>query len=181
MKNLNLKNINPRLIKAAVYGANDGIITTFAVVAGVSGANLAASIVMILGISNLVADGLSMGIGDYLGEKSEQLARKDQGKKHSDEKLWMTGVTTFVAFAIAGAMPLMPYFMKALDWGGPFNNQFLCSIVLTATTLFLVGVSRGLVLKRAWWKNGLEMLLIGSIAAVVAYALGAGVESLINQ
>ena len=59
-------------IKSAVYGGLDGIITTFAVVAGVAGAKLAAGIVLILGFANLIADGLSMAIGDYLSTKSEQ-------------------------------------------------------------------------------------------------------------
>jgi VIT1/CCC1 family predicted Fe2+/Mn2+ transporter len=70
--------LNSGLLKAAVYGANDGIITTFAVVAGVAGAGLSPSIVLILGIANLIADGLSMGIGDYLGERSERKHKKYQ-------------------------------------------------------------------------------------------------------
>ena len=44
-----------------VYGANDGIITTFAVVAGVSGASVPARTVWILGFANLIADGFSIG------------------------------------------------------------------------------------------------------------------------
>ncbi len=44
-----------------VYGANDGIITTFAVVAGVAGAALPARTILILGFANLLADGFSMG------------------------------------------------------------------------------------------------------------------------
>ncbi|NCN83117.1 MAG: hypothetical protein GW947_04070 [Candidatus Pacebacteria bacterium] len=43
---------DPKLLKAAVYGANDGIVTTFAVVAGVAGAHLATNVVIILGIAN---------------------------------------------------------------------------------------------------------------------------------
>ena len=70
--------LNSGLLKAAVYGANDGIITTFAVVAGVAGAGLSPSVVLILGISNIIADGLSMGIGDYLGERSERRHLKYQ-------------------------------------------------------------------------------------------------------
>ncbi|MHA1713754.1 MAG: VIT1/CCC1 transporter family protein [Candidatus Ranarchaeia archaeon] len=50
-----------RYIKSIIYGGLDGIITTFAVVAGVTGAALSAVVVLILGISNLVADGISMG------------------------------------------------------------------------------------------------------------------------
>ncbi len=43
-----------------VYGANDGILTSFAVVAGVTGGSLSAGIVVIVGLANLFADGLSM-------------------------------------------------------------------------------------------------------------------------
>ncbi len=59
-------------IKSAVYGGLDGIITTFAVVAGAAGASLGSGVVLILGFANLVADGLSMAIGDYLSTKAEQ-------------------------------------------------------------------------------------------------------------
>ncbi len=58
-------------IKSLIYGGLDGIITTFAVVAGVAGASLSAGIVLILGFANLIADGLSMAIGDYLSTKAE--------------------------------------------------------------------------------------------------------------
>ena len=49
-----------------VYGSIDGIVTTFAVVAGAAGADLSVNIIVILGLANLFADGLSMSIGSYL-------------------------------------------------------------------------------------------------------------------
>lgn len=60
-----------QFVKSFVYGGLDGIITTFAVVAGVAGANLSSSIVLILGVANLIADGISMAFGDYLSTKAE--------------------------------------------------------------------------------------------------------------
>jgi VIT1/CCC1 family predicted Fe2+/Mn2+ transporter len=60
-----------RYLKSVVYGGLDGIVTTFAVVAGVTGASLSSGIVLILGFANLIADGLSMAIGDYLSTKAE--------------------------------------------------------------------------------------------------------------
>ena len=54
-----------------VYGGIDGTVTTFAVVAGVLGAGLSTSIIIILGIANLLADGFSMAAGNYLSTKSE--------------------------------------------------------------------------------------------------------------
>jgi vacuolar iron transporter family protein len=58
-------------LKSAVYGGLDGTVTTFAVVAGSQGASLATGVVLILGFANLIGDGLSMAIGDYLSTKSE--------------------------------------------------------------------------------------------------------------
>ena len=54
-----------------VYGATDGAVTTFAVVAGVIGAFLSPSIVLILGFANLFADGFSMAVGNYLATKTQ--------------------------------------------------------------------------------------------------------------
>lgn len=54
-----------------VYGALDGIVTTFAIVSGVAGAALGSGVVLILGLANLLADGLSMATGAYLSAKSE--------------------------------------------------------------------------------------------------------------
>ena len=55
-----------------VYGANDGIITTFAVISGAAGAGFSPIIIIVLGIANLIADGFSMGASKYLSLRSEQ-------------------------------------------------------------------------------------------------------------
>ena len=54
-----------------VYGGIDGAVTTFAIVAGSLGASLSAKIILILGFANLLADGLSMAAGNYLGTKAD--------------------------------------------------------------------------------------------------------------
>ncbi len=58
-----------------IFGAIDGTVTTFAVVSSVSGAGLAAGVLIILGVANLVADGFSMGISNFLGTRAEQQQR----------------------------------------------------------------------------------------------------------
>ena len=55
-----------------VYGANDGIITTFAVVAGAAGALFPVGVVIILGLANLVADAFSMGASNFLSLRSQR-------------------------------------------------------------------------------------------------------------
>ncbi len=54
-----------------VYGGIDGAVTTFAIVAGVVGANLSSGIVLVLGVANLLADGFSMAASNYSGTKAE--------------------------------------------------------------------------------------------------------------
>ncbi|MBA3469992.1 MAG: VIT1/CCC1 transporter family protein [Herpetosiphonaceae bacterium] len=56
----------------AVLGAIDGCVTTFAVVAGAIGGGFSATVVIILGFANLVADGFSMAVSNYLGTKSDR-------------------------------------------------------------------------------------------------------------
>lgn len=55
-----------------VYGGVDGVVTTFAVVAGVAGAQLASAVIIVLGVANLIADGFSMAVSNYLGTRAEQ-------------------------------------------------------------------------------------------------------------
>ena len=71
-----------RYIGDIIYGASDGIVTTFAIVAGAAGASLSYSIILILGLANLLADGFSMGAGNYLGTKSEiEYYRKERERE----------------------------------------------------------------------------------------------------
>ncbi len=82
-------------LKEVIYGAVDGIITTFAIVAGFSGAALSnetttqLSFVMVLlfGLANLFADGVSMGLGNFLAVRSEQsLYRHIRDKEKTEVK-----------------------------------------------------------------------------------------------
>jgi len=209
-----------------VYGANDGIITTFAVVAGVAGADLSASIVLILGAANLLADGFSMSSGNYLSEKSNreyvtsELKKEEWEIEHlpeeekkeireiyqakglsgqvleevvkaitADKKLWAkemlvhelgllpneekvkplaTAGVTFVAFVVAGVIPLLPYIFNL-----PVYSSFVWAIIFTGLALFIVGSLRALLTEKKWWLSGLEMLMVGALAASVAYVVGA--------
>jgi vacuolar iron transporter family protein len=55
-----------------IYGAIDGTVTTFAIVAGVVGADLSATVILVLGFANLIADGFAMAASNYSGTKAER-------------------------------------------------------------------------------------------------------------
>jgi len=68
-----------------VLGALDGSVTTFAVVAAATGAAQPASVVLIIGIANLFASGVSMALGNYLGTKSEEEFREKHRRREEYE------------------------------------------------------------------------------------------------
>ena len=58
-------------LRDAVYGGIDGAVTTFAIAAGVEGAGFSSSVIIALGIANVLADGFSMAAANYLGTKAD--------------------------------------------------------------------------------------------------------------
>jgi VIT1/CCC1 family predicted Fe2+/Mn2+ transporter len=212
-----------------VYGATDGAVTTFAVVAGVVGASLSPAIVLILGFANLFADGFSMAVGNYLATKSQReyierarqreeweidnLADQERqeirdiyaGKGFKDEileeivriitsrrKVWVdtmmkeelgliedkkspreTALTTFVAFNVIGVIPLVPFMaMFAAGVIATTQDAFIYSSAFTGVAFFTIGAVKGRILQKSLARSGLGTLLVGGIAAVVAYIVG---------
>ena len=82
-----------------VYGGVDGLITTFAIIAGSLGGNLSTKIVVILGLASILADGFSMGVSSYLAEKSRINANN----------AIKVAIITFLSFVCIGIFPLLPF------------------------------------------------------------------------
>jgi len=231
---MKIKKLNLFFVKDFVYGSIDGIITTFAVVAGVSGARLTLSIILILGFANLLADGLSMSISNYLSVKSEQEHYHKERKREEKElittpheevkdieqifrkkgfkgkmldkivntiiknqKVWVdtmmkeelglsienvnpkrSALVTFGSFLIMGFIPLITFVIGIFI---PQINSiaFILSLTISFIALFLVGTIKGLVLEKKWYVSGGETLIIGSIAAIIAYSVGFLMQSII--
>jgi VIT1/CCC1 family predicted Fe2+/Mn2+ transporter len=155
-------------LRDLVYGANDGIVTTFAVVAGVAGGALSHTAVLVVGAANLAADGLSMGVGNFLAIRAHESARATENLPEEEANPARHAVATFSAFVGAGAIPLAPYLVP-----GTPNDRFAWSAVLTLAALFGVGAARAIVTTDRWWRTGLEMLALGALVAASAYGAGA--------
>ncbi len=210
-----------------VYGGIDGSVTTFAVVAGVTGASLSPTIVLILGFANLFADGFSMAVGNYLSTKSrkeyankirkseehsvlhipeeeeEEIRQifKDKGFTGkpledaveiitSNQEIWVdtmmkdefgifedgtspfkSALVTFVSFNIVGFIPLLAYVLSYF-FTSLSEDVFTLSIVLTSVAFFIVGSVKAAIVDTRWYMSGIETLLIGGVAAVIAYVVG---------
>ncbi len=218
-----------------VYGGIDGSVTTFAVVAGATGAGLESSIVIILGFANLFADGFSMSVGAYLSAKSE----RDNYEKHKQIEYWevenmkekevqeirdifrdkgfegellekvvkvitadkdrwvetmmkhelemipssknpfAVGSTTFFSFLTVGFIPLIVY---VLDYtvGIGSTDKFLSASILTFVAFVFIGFLKSYVNETSRIKGIIETVLLGAIAAGVAYFVGDFLEKLIK-
>jgi len=159
-----VRDLARRYLPDLVFGANDGIITTFAVVSGVVGASLSNRVILIRGFANLLADGVSMGASNYLARRSEGEAAEDPARR----LVARNAVATFLGFVVAGIIPLAAYLVPLPD-----GSRYGVALGLTLSSLFLVGASRSLVRDRPFLRSGVEMLLIGSLAAGIAYGIGA--------
>ncbi len=160
-------------LRDAVFAASDGLVTTFAVVAGSQGASLSPAIVLIMGFANLLADGVSMSSGTYLGVKSEMEFEKVEGDSHfHDATPFKQALITFVSFDMAGLIPLLPFIFG-------LKNAFYISIGLVFIVLFIIGIFRGVFTKKHWYKSGCEMFLIGGLSAVIAYSTGYVIDKFI--
>jgi vacuolar iron transporter family protein len=160
-------------LRDLVYGANDGIITTFAVVAGVAGGDLAASVVLIVGAANLAADGLSMGVGNLLAIRAHESARAALDLPEEEAYPWRHGVATLAAFVAAGAVPLLPYLVAMQP-----EPRLAWSATMTMAALFAVGASRAAVTVERWWRTGLETLALGAVVALGAYGAASLIASM---
>lgn len=77
------------VLREVVYGGNDGIVTTFAIVAGFegagageTGAGIGAGAVLLFGLANLFADASAMGLGAFLSARSADAAARARRRLH---------------------------------------------------------------------------------------------------
>ena len=209
------------VLRDAIYGAIDGAVTTFAIVAGVAGAGLSPFIIVALGIANVLADGFSMAAANYSGTKADldniRRIRKVE-KRHiqeypegerlevreilsnmgledevlsqatdaitRDRENWITlmlegeyglggvdphpaksAITTFLSFLIAGSIPLLPFLLG-------LENAFAVSATMTMASFFAIGALKSIWSLSPWWRSAFETLLIGGVAATIAYYVG---------
>ena len=162
-----------------VYGGTDGAITSLAIVSGVIGAGLSSSIILILGFVNLFADGFSMAVSNYLSTSS----RNDLNEKRSrrKENATKTAFVTFVSFFVIGFIPLLSFVVAAITNSVHITqNQIVYSSFLTIFALGIVGWFKGEVLEKGKIKSSIQTVLIGGIAAVIAFSAGYFIKILIG-
>lgn len=170
---LSFREILKRYLPDVIYGGNDGIVTSFAVISGVQGAKLSIDAMIIITVVNLLADGFSMAASNFSSIRSQG---EVQGISRGATMPTLHALATFIAFIIFGSMPILGFLLAAIFAPDPF----IVSAIITGCTLFLLGAIRSLVSMRTWYSTGLETLAIGAIASLVAYYCGKSMASLMG-
>ena len=99
----------------------------------------------------------------------ETMVREEFGMEMTGRRPLKAACATFAAFVCAGFLPLLSFVIPYLE--GP--TRFRVSALLAAVTFAMIGVAKGIVIERSIWRAGLETLLVGGGAAVLAYGVGA--------
>ena len=84
---------------------------------------------------------------------------------------WLAAVSTFSAFLVCGLAPLLPFLLG-------MKSAIVVSTFLTGAVFFLIGSVKSRWSSASWWRSGFSTLLVGGIAAALAYVVGVLLKSL---
>jgi VIT1/CCC1 family predicted Fe2+/Mn2+ transporter len=101
----------------------------------------------------------------------EVMMREELGIVEDASSPLKNALVTFGSFVCFGFVPLVTYLF--IEFAPSFvPNAFAITCGLTALTLFILGALKVKITNRTWYAAGTEMLLVGGIAAAVAYVVG---------
>jgi VIT1/CCC1 family predicted Fe2+/Mn2+ transporter len=210
-------------VRDVIFGANDGLVSILALVAGVYGAITESHPILIAGIAGAVAGAISMGAGAYLSSKSEkEVTEKESDRKGvkrkgapeeereklvrfyqargfkrrdaevvadrvtlkiesgesytigeevglTSEESWpptKAALFTGLTFAVVSLIPVLPFAFLEV------NPAVITAAIASIGCLFVVGASKAIFSRKSWFRSGVEMMLIGTLASVATYLIG---------
>ena len=187
-----------------------------------------ASVIIVLGLANILADGFSMAVGNYLGTKADnqhvenerreellEIEINPEGEREeirqiyaakgfsgnqleevvkiitADETRWVNtmlqeehglqlhehdaaraALVTFFSFALVGLPTLNAVFNQLVEEPMYCLSHFAWSSGITLLAFFAIGAFKGRFVNTSWQRSGIETLLVGGVAALLAYGVG---------
>ena len=98
---------------------------------------------------------------------------EEYGLPHEVRSPWIAAISTFTAFLVCGLVPLVPYLLRA-------SQSLVLSSIMTASVFFAIGSVKSKWSTSSWWRSGLTTLLVGAIAAALAYVTGLMLKGLLD-
>lgn len=155
-------------LRAAVLGANDGIVSIAGVVIGVASAGADKGNIMLAGIAAVVAGAISMGGGEYTSVSAQKDAELAHGRnpKNTSAHPWAAAFSSFVAFTAGAMLPLLAIL-------GPWDNYRVevtgAAVVLA---LAITGFWAAKVGNSPVFKSVLRNVLVSIVTVGLAYLIG---------
>lgn len=150
------------MLSEFIYGGMDGVITTVAIIGGTLGAQIPSNYALILGASNVLADGFSMGISRYNSLINVQ--DKTNGELSRKSPL-LSGLYTFIFFVLMGSIPLLPLIIihpNSID----LMKFYL--LLFAMASFIIIGLIKGLQNNKII-RSITETLVIGMIGALISF------------
>jgi VIT1/CCC1 family predicted Fe2+/Mn2+ transporter len=91
---------------------------------------------------------------------------------------WRAGLTTFVAFVLAGLVPLLPFVVERL--GVTIASPIVWSVAMTGVTFVAIGAIKARFVLQPVWRAAAETVLLGGTAAFLAYGVGVALGGLVG-
>ena len=152
-----------------LMGAQDNLTNVLAVMLGVAIGAGRAELVALAGASAAVAEAVSMGGVLYSATRATQRGRAATGA-HAGAGVQLgpaaSGTVTFAAALVAGLVPLLPFAVL------PLALAVVASVAISLVSLFVLGSWTGRIGGAVWWRDGVRLLVVGSVAAVAAALVG---------
>lgn len=161
-------------LRAAVLGANDGIVSTASVVMGVVGAGANNEAVFTAGMAALVAGALSMAVGEYVSVGSQRDAEKshvkavhgDSAEGHEYTSPVQAAVASLVAFSIGGLVPFLAVVVA------PPDTKIWVTVGAVIFALLLTGYFSALAGNASKVRAMARVIFGGLLAMALTYFIG---------
>ena len=101
----------------------------------------------------------------------QTMLTEEYGLPHAVRSPWIAALSTFAAFLVCGLVPLVPYLIGT-------EHSLAISVVLRGIVFVAIGSIKSSWSTSSWWHSGLTTLLVGAIAAALAYTTGLLVSGL---
>jgi VIT1/CCC1 family predicted Fe2+/Mn2+ transporter len=167
--------IEDLFLKSIILGGMDGIVSTFNRISAAVGLNLSLYYLIIITLTSLIADAMSMGIGDYLSYEAE---KKNEGVKYEKSKPIYHGMVTFISFILFGSIPLVLFIILNKYYK---NNLYILLLSVMTIAFFFLGTLRSYYTKEKWWYTGGRTALFGNGTAISAYLLSDKLLNIIQK
>ncbi|MBU1200416.1 VIT1/CCC1 transporter family protein [Patescibacteria group bacterium] len=170
-------------VREIIFGLEDGIVSTLGVLVGIAVGTNNKSFVILSGLVIVIVESLSMAAGTYLSNKSELELHLSSDKKHPLLSLFhchsslpiKESFYMGISYILGGLVSLSGFFF--LD---P-SNAILAAILLSSTTLFIMGFIKGKLAQINPLKSGLEMVLVSASASFIGYIVGKTASVLLSK